>query len=68
MLVIFEDINTGVQLLKKKMSIIPDSRFVYLSDSQENMKQYEIVDKEYKVYYADYCQDTCTLYVSKIED
>lgn len=50
------------------MSIIPDSRFVYLSDSQENMKQYEIVDKEYKVYYADYCQDTCTLYVSKVED
>ena len=66
MLVIFKEIGSGKEILKKRMSIIPESKYVVLSDSEENEKKYMILNKEFKVYYADYCEDVCTLTVMDV--
>lgn len=66
MLVIFKEMGTGKEILKKRMSIIPDSKYIVLSDSEENEKKYMLLNKEFKVYYADYCEDICTLTVMDV--
>ena len=66
MLVIVKEIKTGKELLKKKMSIIPDSKYIVLSDSEDNEKKYFVLNKEFKVYFADYCEDICTLTVMDV--
>ena len=66
MLVIVKEVKTGKELLKKKMSIIPDSKYIVLSDSEDNEKKYFVLNKEFKVYFADYCEDICTLTVMDV--
>lgn len=66
MLVIFKEIGSGKEILKKRMSIIPESKYVVLSDSEENEKKYMLLNKEFKVYYADYCEDICILTVMDV--
>lgn len=66
MLVIFKEMGTGKEILKKRMSIIPNSKYIVLSDSEENEKKYMLLNKEFKVYYADYCEDICTLTVMDV--
>ena len=66
MLVIFREIGSGKEILKKRMSIIPDSKYIILSDSEDNEKKYMLLNKEFKVYYADYCEDVCTLTVMDV--
>ena len=68
MLVIVKEVKTGKELLKKKMSIIPDSKYIVLSDSEDNEKKYIVLNKEFKVYFADYCEDICTLTVMDVTD
>jgi hypothetical protein len=66
MLVIVKEVKTGKELLKKKMSIIPDSKYIVLSDSEDNEKKYFVLNKEFKVYFEDYCEDICTLTVMDV--
>lgn len=66
MLVIFKEIGSGKEILKKRMSIIPESKYVVLSDSEDNEKKYMLLNKEFKVYYADYCEDICILTVMDV--
>ena len=68
MFVIIKEVGTGKELLKKRMSVIPDSKYIVLSDSEDNEKKYMLLNKEYKVYYADYCEDICTLTVMDVTD
>ena len=68
MLVIIKDVKSEKELLKKRMSIIPDSKYIVLSDSEDNEKKYFVLNKEFKVYYADYCEDICTLTVLDVTD
>lgn len=68
MLVIVKEVKTGKELLKKKMSIIPDSKYIVLSDSEDNEKKYFVLNKEFKVYFEDYCEDICTLTVMDVTD